>query len=138
MEDKAKAINQYIKERHTQEECIGFIAGYEVLEQRVKDLSEENNKLYERKEDLKHFNILMKRDLQKQGDEIDSLKEELESLKKERDILLKQNIAFPRLLGEFVGTLKGLLLWDIPLKLKDILRAKLSELESNIPKENNL
>lgn len=28
MEELARALNQYIKENHTQEECIGFIDGF--------------------------------------------------------------------------------------------------------------
>ena len=29
---KQNALNEYIKEKHTQEECIGFIDGYEASE----------------------------------------------------------------------------------------------------------
>jgi len=34
-----------------------------------------------------------------------------------------------RLLGEYIGTLEGVLLWDIPEKLKDKLRTRLTELQ---------
>jgi len=40
----------------------------------------------------------------------------------------KTNIQSSRLLGEFIGTLEGVCLWDIPEELKLKLQSKLTEL----------
>lgn len=37
----ADALDKYIKEMHTQEECIGFIAGWEARDVRVIELEKE-------------------------------------------------------------------------------------------------
>ena len=36
---------------------------------------------------------------------------------------------YDRLLGEFIGILKGLLWWDLPEELEEKIRAKIKELE---------
>lgn len=56
---------------------------------------------------------------------------EIEELKKENLILLKQNVNFPRLKGEFLGTLRGIVCWDIPEDLEEKLKVKIKELEEN-------
>lgn len=40
----------------------------------------------------------------------------------------KHSVEAGRLLGEFIGTLKGICLWEIPEELKKKLQAKLIEL----------
>lgn len=47
-----EALNEYIKQHHTQEECIGFIDGYngvmlgikELIQKRIKHIQDETNK----------------------------------------------------------------------------------------------
>jgi hypothetical protein len=39
-------------------------------------------------------------------------------------------VPYQRLLGEYEGTLKGILAWDIPEELKEKLRLKIKDLES--------
>jgi hypothetical protein len=34
MTKKEKAVDRYIRDKHTQDECIGFIDGYEVAEKK--------------------------------------------------------------------------------------------------------
>lgn len=46
----------------------------------------------------------------------------------EQKLLLKYN----RLIGEFQGTLKGVLWWDIPEELKDKLESKINQLEETL------
>ena len=43
--------------------------------------------------------------------------------------LLKKECEYQRLKGEFIGTLKGILYWDIPEELKEIMLKQLKELE---------
>lgn len=42
---------------------------------------------------------------------------------------LKSNIEYCRLLGEFIGTLEGILFWEIDEVLKEMINKKLSELK---------
>ena len=48
----------------------------------------------------------------------------------------KIKIKFARLQGEYVGTLKGILWWDIPKELKTKLEDTISKLENNTNIEN--
>ena len=41
---------------------------------------------------------------------------------------LKSNIEYCRLLGEFIGTLEGILFWDIDEVLIEMIEKKLTEL----------
>ena len=43
----------------------------------------------------------------------------------------KLKIEIARLKGDFIGTLKGIIWWDIPNELKDKLDKKIVELEEN-------
>lgn len=42
---------------------------------------------------------------------------------------LKQEIKHQRLIGEFTGTLQGILWWDIPQQLREKLKQKIAALE---------
>ena len=44
--------------------------------------------------------------------------------------LLKKDIEYSRLLGEFTGTLEAILFWNIPVKLQRKLESKIKELKS--------
>ncbi len=50
-----------------------------------------------------------------------------------RNDLMNKTLESAKLKGEYIGTLKAILLWDIPEELKDKLKVKLKELEE----ENN-
>jgi hypothetical protein len=43
-------------------------------------------------------------------------------------VIANQQIGYNRLLGEFIGTLEGILYWDIPTTLKLIIEQKIKEL----------
>ncbi len=43
-------------------------------------------------------------------------------------VIANQQIGHNRLLGEFIGTLEGILYWDIPTPLKLIIEQKIKEL----------
>lgn len=45
--------------------------------------------------------------------------------------VIKKDIEYARLLGEFVGTLTGITYWDIPKELKVKIEAKIQELEND-------
>ncbi len=47
-------------------------------------------------------------------------------------VLLNQQITQTRLLGEFIGTLEGILFWEIPQALKIIIEGKIKELKTKI------
>lgn len=47
----------------------------------------------------------------------------------DEELHLKLKLA--RIKGEFIGTLKGILCWDIPEELKQKLENKIKELENN-------
>lgn len=43
----------------------------------------------------------------------------------------KKNIEYARLKGEYIGTIKGILLWEIPDELKEKLEKILQDLNKN-------
>jgi len=45
-------------------------------------------------------------------------------------INLKLTVDYARLKGEYIGSLKGLLWWDLPKELKTKIEAQIKELES--------
>ena len=47
----------------------------------------------------------------------------------------KLKIEIARLRGEFIGTLKGIVLWDIPDELKERLKDRIRELEKQKDEE---
>lgn len=47
-----------------------------------------------------------------------------------RKAQLKATNAYARLLGEYTGMLKGIILWDIPKKLREKINKKIAELEN--------
>lgn len=52
----------------------------------------------------------------------------LERITLENTIGLRKDISYNTLLGEFIGTLEGIICWDIPLELKQKLEKKIAEL----------
>lgn len=80
-------LEQKIKELEYQLESGAKYVCDEHLSNRIKEqevlleaCKAEKEKLTERNQELKHFNSLMKRDLEKQGEELDILRKEREGL----------------------------------------------------------
>ena len=48
--------------------------------------------------------------------------------------VLKNNIEYCRLLGEFIGTLEGILFWDVDSDLEVMLKNKIEELRGKASK----
>lgn len=48
--------------------------------------------------------------------------------------VLKNNIEYCRLLGEFIGTLEGILFWDVDYDLEVMLKNKIEELRGKASK----
>lgn len=47
-----EVLTKYVKEKHTQDECIGFIDGYKAQEEKIKALEEEIERLNEEVSEL--------------------------------------------------------------------------------------
>ena len=57
MTPKVKAVDNYIREKHTQEECVGFIDGYEKCQEDMADkkyTEEDMLKCWEKAMDIAH------------------------------------------------------------------------------------